>query len=176
MRYYLCCLCISVPRRYGMLLFVLLLATATESVFADTGKMYRLEKTSVTLRITGQSLRTVLEEIERQTSFLFLTASGKIGAYTRIDLAPGTYTVKEALDHVLKKTRLRYRQKNNYIFIFQPGEGPRRAVANNDMALVFQSHPPLSVHKSLTGAGASRLIPGVIRIPVNIFGSLRDAA
>jgi hypothetical protein len=142
----------------------------------DTTDDYALENTNVTLEVTGEPLVKVFDEIERQTRFLFLTPADKVKSYARVDLARGTYTVKEALDYVLKKTPLRYRQKNNYIVIFQTAEGRnRRRASTNDMALVTAEAPELSTHESLTGEDVKKLVLGFLYMPVKTFQSLQKA-
>jgi len=131
---------------------------------------YGLETTSVTLEVTGEPLVKVFDEIERQTRFLFLTPADKVKTYGSVSLARGTYTVKEALDRVLKRTPLRYKQKDNYIVIFQSAEGQgRRRAGTNDMALVTTEVLELSTHESLTGEMLKKLVLGFLHSPVSTF-------
>lgn len=135
---------------------------------------YALDNTNVTLEVAGEPLVKVFDEIERQTRFLFLTPADKVKAYARVDLARGTYTVKEALDRVLKKTPLRYKQKNNYIVIFQSADGRgRRQAGTNDMGLVMADVRELSIHGSLTGEDVKKLVLGFLHMPVRTFQSLQ---
>jgi len=135
-----------------------------------------LETTSVTLDVTDAPLVKVFDEIERQTRFLFLTPIDKVKTCASVNLARGTYTVKEALDRVLKKTLLRYKRKNNYIVIFQSAEEQgRRSTGTNDMGLVTTEAPEPSTHESLTGEDVKRLVLGFLYMPVRTFQSLQKA-
>jgi len=137
---------------------------------ADTAGDSALETTSVTLEVTGEPLVKVFDEIERQTPFLFLTPSDKVKVYGAVHLPRGTYTVKEALDHVLKKTPLQYRQKDKYIVIFQSAGNPgRRRAGTNDMSLVAAQAPGLFIHRSLTGDDVKKLVIGFLYMPVRTF-------
>jgi hypothetical protein len=142
---------------------------------ADAGEVHTLEKTSVTLEVAGEPLRKVFDEIERQTSFLFLTSSEKVNAYPKVDLARGTYTVKDALDRVLKKTRLRYQQKNNYIVIFHAAENRGRRIGTNDMGLVYADDLSLPAHRVFTAEDVKRVVLGFLYMPVRTYRSVRDA-
>jgi hypothetical protein len=145
-------------------------------VAVDGAEDYALDNTNVTLEVTGEPLVKVFDEIERQTRFLFLTPVDKVKAYARVDLARGTYTVKEALDRVLKKTPLRYRQNKNYIVIFQSAEGRgRRQAGTNDMGLVTAEALEHSSHESLTGEDVKKLVLGFLYMPVRTFQSLGKA-
>jgi len=152
------------------------LPVAAHVALMNTADDYALDNTNVTLEVTGEPLVKVFDEIERQTRFLFLTPVDKMKTYARVNLVKGTYTVKDALDRVLKKTRLRYKQKNNYIVIFQSAEerGRRRA-GTNDMALVTTEALERSTHQSLTGDDVKKLVLGFLYMPVRTFQSLRKS-
>ena len=135
-----------------------------------------LETTSVTLEVTGEPLVKVFDEIERQTPFLFLTPSDKVKVYGRVHLARGTYTVKQALDHVLKRTPLQYRQKDNYIVIFQSaGDRGRRRAGTNDMSLVAAEVRGFSAHRSLTGEDVKKLVLGFLYMPVQTLQAWQES-
>jgi hypothetical protein len=153
---------------------LVVLPAAAHVMLTDVVYDYALDNTNVTLEVSGEPLVRVFDEIERQTRFLFLTPADKVKSYGRVELAKGTYTVKEALDYVLKKTPLRYKQKNNYIVIFQSTAGrDGRRTSTNDMALVMAEPPELLIHKSLTGEDVKKLILGFLYRPVKTFQSLQ---
>ena len=153
---------------------LVVLPAAAHVAWTDAVDDYAMETTSVTLEVTGEPLVKVFDEIERQTRFLFLTPADKVKIYGSVSLARGTYTVKEALDRVLKKTPLRYKQKNNYIVIFQSAEGRgRRHTGTNDMALVTTEALEPSAHDSLTGEDVKKLVLGFLYRPVRTFQLLQ---
>lgn len=112
-------------RRYTTILLmrisylnIFLLICSIKLLVASPGKSQGIENTNVNLEFHHAPLKSIFEEIEKQTDFFFIVASEKISTYTQIDLPKRTYTVKEALDLALKGTGLKFRQERNYILIF----------------------------------------------------------
>lgn len=81
-----------------------------------------IEETYVTLEFYDAPLKKVFEEIEKQTEFIFVFSPEKLNGYAMVSFPRSRYTVKAAIDKVLKGTDLQYELKNKYIVISLPDE------------------------------------------------------
>lgn len=112
--------------------YILILTTAIMSV-AKPGSGQSIETTEVKLEIQNEPLTKVFSEIEKQTDFLFSWAPGKVQGLGRVSIAHGKYTVKEALEMVLRGRDLKYRQQQNYILVLSKNETEYEKASDNSL-------------------------------------------
>lgn len=110
--------------------YLLIMVSAMITMAAPNGKGQSIETTTVELKILNKPLKQAFREIERQTEFLFQWSADLEKTFPRVNLLEGKYTVKEALDLLLKDTGLEYVQNVNHIGIRVSNDedlGPRKA-------------------------------------------------
>lgn len=100
--------------------YFLMMTSVMIAAASPPGNGQSIETTVVSLEITNEPLRKVFQKIESQTDFLFAW-NKKVNDYGRVTLVKGNYTVKTALDIVLKETGLKYEQDEKYILVTPVG-------------------------------------------------------
>lgn len=96
--------------------FILIVAFAGMSYGFDS-KAQELLNRSVSLHSDGQRLRSVLTQIEKQTTTKFVYSSRNIGADRPVTLHVNNVRLLEALDLLLKPLELTYRVINGHIIL-----------------------------------------------------------
>ncbi|HVU54332.1 MAG TPA: STN domain-containing protein, partial [Puia sp.] len=119
-------------------LLVAIGCTGLQLLMANTGKGQELKDVRVSMELRNQPLRAGFSMIEKQTDFRFAYSRQQIDNYKNISLPRGSYTVDKALELLLANTRLLYRQLNNKIIVYQPGDP---ASSLGDEATIMPEQP-----------------------------------
>jgi hypothetical protein len=100
------------------LIIILFLLTGISGISAEnTGGVPEQQKAPVMMMGGMHTLLSVINEIEKQTDYLFVYSENDVNISKEITLNEGKSTVKECLDKIMSITGLEFFFENNYIIL-----------------------------------------------------------
>ena len=100
------------------LIIILFLAIGLSSLpAANIVEVPEQQKAPIVMMGGAHTLLSVINEIEKQTDYLFVYSENDVNVSEEINLTEGKSTVKECLDKIMKITGLDFFFENNYIIL-----------------------------------------------------------
>jgi len=118
------------------LCYAIVIVLTAQLLFAKRADGQQLNNVKISVKIQHKSLKEALQNIEKESGFLFAYQPELLDVYGMVDLEFKKANVEQVLIELLKNTDLQFKQQNNYILILHKEPVPK----DNKPIAIMQQH------------------------------------